>query len=86
MELFHIIDDVQVILHSRGVYRQVPVYRRGADLFAKHGAGFVKLMSSKGTTAPNVSWLDMDGHGSIHKTGGKFNSPYWWDGRGKKPV
>ena len=40
MKLFHIIDDVQVITRSRGVYRQVPLYRRGFELFAGHGGWF----------------------------------------------
>lgn len=60
MERFHVIDDGCVILRSRGVYRQVKLYYRGDELFAGLGAGFVKLMSRGGTSAPNVSWIDAD--------------------------
>ena len=84
MQLFHIIDDTQVILRSRGVYKQVPMYRQGEELFAKHGSGFVKLCSNKGTTAPSVSWVDMDKHDEIEKTGGHCNNPQWIGGVSKR--
>lgn len=57
--LFHIIDGAQVILVSKGVYRQSNVYARGnvRRLFAKYGSGYVSLIkhgSSGGTSIPNV--------------------------------
>jgi len=60
MELFHIIDDVQVIIRSRGVFRQVSLYKRGKDFFAKYGGGFVRLMDRGYTSVPNISWIDID--------------------------
>lgn len=60
MNRFHIIDDAAVILRSRGVYRQAKVYLRGADLYAGHGAGFIRLYAGGGTGLPSVSWDDID--------------------------
>lgn len=60
MERFHVVDDAAVILRVRGVYRQAKVYRRGKDLFAAYGTGFIRLMSHNGTSCPNVSWLEHD--------------------------
>lgn len=56
MDLFHIIDDGFVILRSKGLYRQAKVYRRGQDVYAGFGAGFVKLHAHGGTSMPSVSW------------------------------
>lgn len=63
MNLFHVVDDGFAILRSRGVYRQAKLYRRGNNLYAGFGAGFVKLHVHGGTTAPNVSWIDVDAGG-----------------------
>lgn len=68
MHLFHIIDDATAILRSKGVYRQVTVYRRGDEVFAKWGAGYVKLLSAGHTTHPNVSWVDVDPAGVTIQT------------------
>lgn len=61
MELFHIVEEGVALLRSKGVYRQVKVYRRGKDVFASHGGGFVKLGSHGGTSNPNVSWDGVEG-------------------------
>lgn len=60
LELFHIIDEGQAIICARGVYRQVKVYRRGEDVYAGHGSGFIKLYGGGGTSAPKVSWLGLE--------------------------
>jgi len=60
MNRFHVIDDGAVILRSRGVFRQAKVYRRGADVFAAWGAGFIRLLANSGTTVPHVSWDDLE--------------------------
>ena len=75
MKLFHIIEDTQVIKRSRGVFSQVPLFRRGSELFAKHGGGFIRLMARGTTSTPNVSWIDMDDHREVVKTGGHCNAP-----------
>lgn len=43
------------ILRRGGVYLQCPVYERHGFLYAKLGAGFVRLMASKSTSAPNAT-------------------------------
>lgn len=53
MERFHIIEDAAAILVSKGVYRQAKVYRRGKELFAAYGAGFIRLYQ-EGTALPNL--------------------------------
>lgn len=65
MELFHVIDDGVVILRARGVYKQVKLYRRGEQLYALFGGGFIRLLQGRGTTVPNVSWIDMEGPGCL---------------------
>lgn len=59
MSFFHVIDDGQVVLRSKGVYRQAKVYRRGEDIYAAYGGGFIRLHGHNGTSAPSVSWLDI---------------------------
>lgn len=58
--LFTEIPDAQVILRSRGVYRQAKLFRRGEQVFAAWGSGFIRLLKHSGTTVPNVTW-DLDG-------------------------
>jgi hypothetical protein len=55
-DFFHVIDDIQIVLRSRGVYRQSKVYQRHGRLYAGLGSGFVVLLQSGGTSCPNVSW------------------------------
>jgi hypothetical protein len=59
--LFHVIDGAQAVLCSRGVYRQVPLFRREDRIYAKWGAGFVRLGSGSGTSVPHVSRRSIDG-------------------------
>lgn len=60
MERFHRIDDAEAIVHHKGVFRQSPLFRRGAELFVKHGSGFVRLYSGGGTGIPAMTWKDID--------------------------
>lgn len=71
MNFFTVITDAQAILHSRGVYRQVPLYARGEKVYAKYGGGFVRLSIGGATSSPNVKWAEYDpGVGIItEKTG-----------------
>ena len=71
MKYFSIIPEAQAIIHSRGVYRQVPIYERDRKIYAKHGGGFVRLSQGGATSAPNVRWSEVDpGHGSYDETQG----------------
>ncbi len=72
MERFHVIEDGACILRMpKGVFRQAKVFRRGEDVFAAYGAGFVKLSVRGGTSNPNVSWLDVEAEGVATNDGAK---------------
>jgi hypothetical protein len=45
--------DVAVI-HSKGVYKQVPLYIRNGFFYAKANGGFIKLNSDGSTSHPGV--------------------------------
>jgi hypothetical protein len=58
---FHIVDDATVVLREKGVYRQAAVHRLGVRLFAEYRKGqFIALLTNDGTSAPNVSWCELD--------------------------
>ena len=59
--MFHILNDTQVILRSRGVFYQKKVYYRGDRLYAAWGGGYIRLGSGDATSNPNVSWEELDG-------------------------
>lgn len=59
MSLFRVIEDAQIILRNRGVYKQVKLYDRGGRLYAQWGSGFIVLLASGNTSHPNVVWEDM---------------------------
>ncbi len=61
MALFHVVDDAQVVLRSKGVYRQVKLFARDGKLYAQQGSGFIGLRREGGTTCPSVSWEEIDG-------------------------
>ena len=54
--LFHIVDEAQIVLRSKGVFRQVKLFHRDGKLYAGWGNGFVRLLASGGTSHPSVSW------------------------------
>jgi len=63
MDLFHIIDQGQVILKTKGIYKQVAAYSRGLDVYAPHAGGFIRLLARGATTVPHVSWVDVEAPG-----------------------
>jgi hypothetical protein len=68
---FVVIPEAQAIIHSRGVYRQVPLFERGGRLYAKQGSGFVRLFQGGGTSCPAVKWAEIDpGEGSYAEQSG----------------
>lgn len=68
-DLFHIIEDAQVILRSKGTFYQKKVYRRGDRLFAGWGSGFIRLGGGDATSCPNVSYesLNLPAHIQIKR-------------------
>lgn len=67
MNFITAIPEGQAIIHSKGVYRQVPLYERGGRIYAKHGAGFVRLSQGGATSAPNVRWAEIDTPNGTHE-------------------
>lgn len=59
--LFHIVEDAQVVLRARGVYRQEKLFRNGHELYAGWGKGFIRLAGRGGTSHPHASWLGIIG-------------------------
>ena len=59
--LFHKVEAAQAVLRSKGIYKQVDIYQRNDELFAKWGSGFISLRPRNGTSLPNVSWDVIDG-------------------------
>lgn len=74
-DLFHIIDDAQVILRSKGVFRQAKVYRRGDRLYAGWGSGFIRLGGRDATSCPNVSYEALSLPDDIKLTRGTTGEP-----------
>ena len=56
MTRFEPLDDIVVILHQRGLYRQVSAYQRGQRFYAKHRGGFIRLYANGATSLPYISW------------------------------
>jgi len=54
MSFFKQIEGEAAILVNGGVYTQVDLYTRDGYLFAKHGAGWVRLMADGSTSKPKV--------------------------------
>lgn len=67
-ELFHIVDDCQIILICKGVYRQTNVYRRNDKIYAKWGSGFVRLLASGGTSKTDVRWESLPDDPAISRS------------------
>lgn len=59
MDFFTAIQEAQAILHSRGVYRQVPLFTRGGHVYARQGTGFIRLMQGGTTSSPNGKWIEI---------------------------
>lgn len=70
---FSIIEEADVILVSRGVYRQVKAYKRkhGDEtlVYAKYGGGFVRLYNNHSTSCPTVNWDETDLAHKFNKNG-----------------
>lgn len=60
MELFTVIEDSNVILHSKGVYKQTKAYQRGERIYAAHAGGFIRLGAAGMTSTPNVRYDLLD--------------------------
>lgn len=71
MDYFSIVPEAAAIITRGGVYRQVQVYQRAGRLYAKYGAGFVRLIQGGSTSSPNIKWAALDTpEGSWSEAGG----------------
>ncbi len=57
MSFFQEVEAEAAVLVDRGLYKQVPLYTRNHQLFAKLGSGFIRLMAD-GSTSRGVIRLD----------------------------
>ena len=76
-DLFHIVDEAQVVLRSGGVFYQRKVYRRANRLYAGHGGGFIRLGAYDATSYPKVSWESLDYPAETLITFDKLQGPVW---------
>lgn len=61
MDRFHEIADGAAILVSKaGVYRQAKLFRRGSEVYAGFGTGFLRLFANGGTSTPHVRHAGID--------------------------
>lgn len=73
--LFHVIEDAQVVLRSKGTFYQKKVYRRGDRLFAGWGAGFIRIGAGDATSNPHVSWETLDLPAGLNLGRGQIGEP-----------
>ena len=59
--LFSITEDQIIIRTARGVYKQCHVARRGKNIYAKAGGGFVMLYANGTTSHPDLRWEELEG-------------------------
>lgn len=55
------LDGAQVVLKKQGQFRQVQVYRRQSQLFAKLGSNFIALHRNGSTSVPDWGWDTIEG-------------------------
>ncbi|WRH62065.1 MAG: hypothetical protein RSE12_17085 [Fuscovulum sp.] len=60
MPFMTIIEGGVSLLYCNGVFRQANLYHRNGDVYAKWGAGFVRLGAGGATSHPNVKWREVD--------------------------
>lgn len=71
MKYFSEIPEGQAIICSNGVYRQVRIARRAGKIYAKFGAGYVRLSAGGASSHPKVRWYEIDpGDGSFEEKQG----------------
>lgn len=66
MSAFRELEGDSALLQSNGVYRQVPIFERNGVLFAKWGAGFVRLSQTGATSSPTVQFTELVYEGPLY--------------------
>lgn len=77
MDYFSEIPDAHAIIYANGVYRQVKLAARAGRLYARYGAGYVRLMQGGGSSHPKVRWNEIDTPDGAYreKTGYVYYTP-----------
>jgi len=52
-------EDGQCILISGGVYRVAELFSRGEHIYARYGAGYIRLYKGGGTSKAKMRWEDI---------------------------
>lgn len=60
MKYFSILNGATALIHANGVYQQVELYARGTSIYAKKGAGYIRLGIGGATSAAKVRWSEFD--------------------------
>lgn len=62
LSLFSIIEGKQAVIKNAktGVYRQVDLYERDGEIYAKASGGFIRLMKEQRTSHPVTKWEHLD--------------------------
>lgn len=74
-DLFHIIEDAQIVMRQKGIFYQKKLYRRGDRLYAGWGTGFIRIGGRSATSQPNVSWGSMDLPSEMVLINDEFGNP-----------
>lgn len=69
MGFFKQVEGEAAVLVENGVYRQVDLYTRDGYLYAKTGAGFVRLMADGSTTKAKMRLDHMSWTGELKRDG-----------------
>jgi len=75
LNLFHQIHGAQVVLQKNGVFYQTPVFRRAQSIYAGYGRGYIRLGGRGFTSAPSMSWSDLDLPAGVHVHNGQLGEP-----------
>lgn len=68
-ELFHKIEGEIAIIQSKGVHYQVDIYARKGEVYARKGAGFIRLLSNNRTSHPDTFWNYVSVNVTVSKLG-----------------
>ena len=61
MNMFHPVEDAMVILTTRGVFIEAPLYSYSDRLYAKAKGGHIRLMAQQLTSVHSIAWRVIEG-------------------------
>ncbi|MEM9734729.1 MAG: hypothetical protein AAF903_14800 [Pseudomonadota bacterium] len=65
---FQQVEGNAAILSNDGLWRQTDLYTLNGQLFAKWGAGFIRLKADRSTSKPRVKLIMLSWDGPLHRT------------------